>query len=42
MEIGHTNLIICFSDWVEKKGIRWAGKKRKKEKVNIIKSNEYH
>ena len=37
--LGHTNLIICFSDWVEKKkGPGRQAKKKKEKKVNIIKT----
>ena len=34
--LGHTNLIICFSDWVEKKRDPVGRQKKKKKK------GEYH
>ena len=37
--LGHTNLIICFSDWVEK-GDPVDRQAKKNKKMNIIK-NEY-
>ena len=35
--LGHTNLIICFSDWVEKKRDPVGRQKKKKKK-----KGEYH